>query len=144
MIVPKFGRCLYRNSECSWNRFYEDGTDWLVRETWHSAINGNTFDLVRYGYTNGKPSRIEVVVSAPSDLTVAWGYGSFYPAYNWQDVEEPQTGAGDFGCRDGGVSAAVGIQNDMARQSFDDRGSILPVIQKVFALSSCQRRIIAE
>ena len=63
--------------------FYASDSRWLLRETWHSAISGNTFDLVRYGYTNGKPSRIEVVVSAPSDLTVAWTYGSFYPVYNW-------------------------------------------------------------
>ncbi len=29
-------------------RLYEDGTDWLLRETWHSYVSGNTFDLSRY------------------------------------------------------------------------------------------------
>ncbi len=55
-----------------------DGTDWLLRETWHSYVSGNVFDLVRYQYTNGRPSRVELVMSAPSDLATAWSYGTYY------------------------------------------------------------------
>ncbi len=63
---------------------YEDGTDWLLRETWHSNISPyNVFDLVRYWHVNGRPSRMEYVNTAPPDLSVAWSYNTFYLQYNW-------------------------------------------------------------
>lgn len=61
---------------------YEDGTDWLLRETWHAAISGNTFDLVRYWYANGRPSRVEVA-STSGDLQYVYGYNAYYIQYTW-------------------------------------------------------------
>lgn len=48
---------------------YEDGMDWLVRETWHAITNTitGTFELARYWYANGKPSRVEIA-NVTSDL----------------------------------------------------------------------------
>ena len=63
-------------------RLYEDGTNWLVRETWHSAISGNTFDLVRYWYTNGRPSRAEIATLS-WDWSTVLGYTTRYFQYNW-------------------------------------------------------------
>jgi RHS repeat-associated protein len=84
---------------------YEDGTNWLVRETWHSAISGNVFDLVRYWYTNGRPSRVELVMSAPGDLSTAWSYGTYYIQYNWHGdavtyVALDGSGGGSWGAYD--------------------------------------------
>ncbi len=93
---------------------YEDGTDWLLRETWHSAISGNVFDLFQYWYTNGRPSHVRYVGSAPADLSVAWGYGVYYLTYNWHGdivgyIPMDGVGGGDqmsynaFGINSGGV-----------------------------------------
>ncbi len=63
--------------------FYIDGTDWLVRETWHSYVRGNSFNLHEYRYTNGRPSQVKYVGNAPPDLSFVWSYGVFYLTYNW-------------------------------------------------------------
>ena len=61
---------------------YEDGTEWLVREIWHSAISGNTFDLTRYQYTSGRPSRVEIA-NVSSDMQTLNGYTTYYLQSNW-------------------------------------------------------------
>ena len=69
---------------------YDGNTDWLVRETWHAATSGSTFDpsaslrasLVRYWYANGRPSRVEAP-SVTSDLQTLNGYTAYYLEYNW-------------------------------------------------------------
>ncbi|MEW5717823.1 MAG: hypothetical protein AB1817_04280, partial [Chloroflexota bacterium] len=60
---------------------YEDGTNWLVREKWY-AFGGNIFDLVRYQYTNGRPSRVEIA-NVSGDLQTYNGYTVYYLQYNW-------------------------------------------------------------
>jgi YD repeat-containing protein len=61
---------------------YEDGTNWLVRETWHSAISGNAFDRVRYRYANGRPDYVEIA-QTPGDLSEVWSYDQRYLQANW-------------------------------------------------------------
>ncbi len=77
---------------------FEDGTHWLVRETWHAATSLNVFDpstefslseaeglrtsLVRYWYTNGRPSRMELA-STSSDLQYLNSYVTWYLQYDW-------------------------------------------------------------
>jgi YD repeat-containing protein len=74
---------------------YEDGTNWLLRETWHAAQSGNVFDLVRYWYVKGRPSRVEVA-SVSSDLQTLNGYSTYYLQYNWHgDVVVWVAPAGD-------------------------------------------------
>ena len=78
------GRITRRTNALGYSEYvYEDGTDWLVRETWHSAISGNTFDLSRYWYVNGRPSRVEYFATGPSDLSTVWSYRIHYFQYNW-------------------------------------------------------------
>ncbi len=62
---------------------YVDGTDWLLRETWHSYVSGNSFNLHEYWYTNGRPSRVKYVGNAPPDLSFVWSYNTQYIQYNW-------------------------------------------------------------
>jgi YD repeat-containing protein len=61
---------------------YEDGTDWLVREVWHSAVSGNAFDRVRYRYANGRPDYVEIA-QTPGDLSEVWSYDQRYLQVNW-------------------------------------------------------------
>jgi YD repeat-containing protein len=61
---------------------YEDGTNWLVRETWRSAISGNTFDLIRYRYANGQPNYVEIA-QGPGDLSAVWSYDQRYLQSDW-------------------------------------------------------------
>ncbi len=61
---------------------YEDGTDWLLRETWHAITSTNVFDLVRYWYVNGRPSRVEVAIVS-ADLQTLTSYSTYYIQYNW-------------------------------------------------------------
>ncbi len=94
--------------------FYLDGTDWLVRETWHSYVSGNVFNLFEYWYTNGRPSRFKYVATAPSDLSTVWSYAEYYVEYNWHGdlvgyVPMDGVGGGDimgfnpWGINSGGV-----------------------------------------
>ncbi len=61
---------------------YEDGTDWLLRETWHAITSTNVFDLVRYWYVNGRPSRVEVAIVS-ADMQTLTSYNVYYIQYNW-------------------------------------------------------------
>ena len=62
--------------------FYNGNSDWLLGEFWHAATSHNTFDLVRYQYTNGRPSRIELASVSP-DLQSSSGLTPYYLQYNW-------------------------------------------------------------
>lgn len=47
------GRIVRRTTSQGYSDYsYEDGTDWLVRETWHAATSGQVFDLYRYWYAD--------------------------------------------------------------------------------------------
>ena len=61
---------------------YEDGTDWLVRETWHAITSTNVFDPQRYWYANGKPSRSEIA-SVSFDRQNLSGCNANYLEYDW-------------------------------------------------------------
>ncbi|MBI5301517.1 MAG: hypothetical protein HY868_05220 [Chloroflexi bacterium] len=40
------GRITRRYTSLGYSDYtYEDGTNWLIRETWHSAISGNIFTI---------------------------------------------------------------------------------------------------
>jgi RHS repeat-associated protein len=82
----------------------EDGTNWLLRETWHAITSTNTFDLVRYWYANGRPSRVEVA-STSSDLQYVYGYNTYYIQYNWHGdavtyIALDGSGGGSWGAYD--------------------------------------------
>jgi len=95
------GRIVRRTTAQGYSDYsYEDGADWLVRETWHSSISGNTFDLVRCWYANGRPSRMQVA-SASGDLSQVSGYATYYLQYNWHGdavtVVDPDGAGGNQG-----------------------------------------------
>ncbi|TAH50145.1 MAG: hypothetical protein EYC68_14945 [Chloroflexota bacterium] len=92
------GRIIRRTTAQGYSEYtYEDGTDWLVRETWHAATSGQVFDLFRYWYTNGRPSRVEVA-NTTGDLQSLNNYSTYYLQYNWHgDVSTSIQPNGDGG-----------------------------------------------
>lgn len=77
------GRLSHRtNAKGSSDYVYVGASDWLLKETWHSALGGQTFDLVQYDYLNGAPFRMKVATS-DSNLTQLWSYNTYYLQYNW-------------------------------------------------------------
>jgi hypothetical protein len=78
-----FWRIMHRTTALGYSDYiYEDGTDWLVREVWHSAVSGNAFDRVRYRYANGRPNYVEIA-QTPGDLSEVWSYDQRYLQVNW-------------------------------------------------------------
>jgi hypothetical protein len=76
----------------------------LERKTWHAITSTNTFDLVRYWYANGRPSRVEVA-STSSDLQYVYGYNTYYLQYNWHGdavtyIALDGSGGGSWGAYD--------------------------------------------
>ncbi len=54
-----------------------------MRETWHSYVSPyNVFDLFRYWYANGRPSRVEIA-NVSADLQTLTSYSTYYIQYNW-------------------------------------------------------------
>ncbi len=93
------GRVSQRYTSLGYSDYiYEDGTDWLLHESWHSYVPPyNVFDLVRYWYLNGRPIRMEYAWNPPSDLSSSGPYDTVYFQYNWHgDVAArvPMDGAG--------------------------------------------------
>jgi len=64
------------------NLICKGGTDWLLRETWHSAVSGAVFDLIRYQYTNGRPSYVEIA-DVQTDFLGVKSYDARYMQANW-------------------------------------------------------------
>ena len=78
LAYDSLGRISQRYAVQGYSDYTYDGdTDWLLRETWHAATSGNTFDLVRYWYANGRPSRVEAA-NVSSDLQTLNGYTTYY------------------------------------------------------------------
>jgi hypothetical protein len=76
----------------------------LERKTWHAITSTNTFDLVRYWYANGRPSRVEVAATS-SDLQYVYGYNTYYIQYNWHGdavtyIALDGSGGGSWGAYD--------------------------------------------
>jgi len=77
------GRAVRRTTAQGYSDYtYLGETDWLLRETWHAATSGQVFDLYRYWYANGRPSRVEVA-STTGDLQYLQSYTTYYLQYNW-------------------------------------------------------------